>query len=786
MDAGSDPAHQVLRKTFGYDSFRGPQREIVDQVISGGDALVLMPTGGGKSLCYQIPALVRPGVGVVVSPLIALMQDQVDALNAVGVRAGFLNSTQFPDERRTVEAQFVAGELDVLYLAPERLRLEATAQLLDRGKISVFAIDEAHCVSQWGHDFRPDYLGLSVLHERWPDVPRIALTATATEATRKEIAERLDLTRAKHFVASFDRPNVQYRIEAKNRAEHQLLSFIQSEHAGDAGIVYCLSRNSVEKTAAFLTANGVEAVPYHAGLDNRTRATNQARFLREDGLVVVATIAFGMGIDKPDVRFVAHLDLPKSVEGYYQETGRAGRDGQPSTAWMVYGLSDVVQQRKMIDSSDGDAMHRRQLQLHLDAMLALCETVQCRRVQLLAYFGQQGERCGNCDTCLNPPEAWDGTVPAQKVLSTVLRLKRERGQSFGAGHIVDILIGKRNPKVEQHAHHELKVFGIGTELRDIEWRGVIRQLLAQGLLAVHGDYGVLTLTEASNQVLFEKRQVMFRREPERAKAARTSKPAKASRLAAGDLGQSDTDLFEKLRAWRAATAKEQGVPAYVVFHDATLREIATRKPATLSDLAGISGIGENKRAKYGEGVLEVVAAADGSARAGAGRSTAVQSGSAEPARGDSVGPAGGAVDTASDGSAGAVATGTAARGSAGGGQSAGTTIETASPAPASRGSAAASTGSPTASSTGSRYATAAGSARESGARGTAARQGGTAARGSAPGSIASEPRPSRFGALSAAGRGPNSVAPSDFAPADDIPWPDEAPPDYDELPPDYQ
>ncbi|MCU1642444.1 MAG: recQ [Nocardia sp.] len=614
VDAGSDAAHRILRKTFGYDSFRGPQREIVEQVISGGDALVLMPTGGGKSLCYQIPALVRPGVGVVVSPLIALMQDQVDALNAVGVRAGFLNSTQFPDERRAVEAQFVAGELDLLYLAPERLRLESTAQLLDRGKISLFAIDEAHCVSQWGHDFRPDYLALSMLHERWPDVPRIALTATATGATRKEIAERLDLTGAKHFVASFDRPNIQYRIEGKNRPEQQLLAFIQSEHAGDAGIVYCLSRNSVEKTAAFLSANGVQAVPYHAGLDHRIRATNQSRFLREDGLVVVATIAFGMGIDKPDVRFVAHLDLPKSVEGYYQETGRAGRDGQSSTAWMVYGLSDVVQQRKMIDSSEGDAAHRRQLQLHLDAMLALCETVECRRTQLLGYFGQPGKACGNCDTCLNVPESWDGTVPAQKVLSTILRLKRERGQSFGAGHIVDILIGKRNPKVEQHAHHELKVFGIGTELRDIEWRGVVRQLLAKGFLAVHGDYGVLTLTESSNEVLFDGRQVKLRREPERTKAARTPKAAKGSRPAA-DLAPGDADLFERLRAWRAATAKETGVPAYVVFHDATLRDIAARKPASLADLGTISGIGENKRAKYGEGVLEVIAG--GSSQSGA-------------------------------------------------------------------------------------------------------------------------------------------------------------------------
>ncbi|WP_372507910.1 DNA helicase RecQ [Nocardia amikacinitolerans] len=600
-------SREVLSRVFGYDSFRGDQAEIVEHVIAGGDALVLMPTGGGKSLCYQVPALVRPGVGVVVSPLIALMQDQVDALSALGVRAGFLNSTQFPDERRTVEAQFLAGELDLLYLAPERLRLESTAQLLDRGKVALFAIDEAHCVSQWGHDFRPDYLGLSMLHERWPDVPRIALTATATEKTRDEIIERLDLGGARRFVASFDRPNIQYRIEPKNRPERQLLEFIRAEHAGDAGIVYCLSRNSVEKTAAFLNENGIGAVPYHAGLDNRTRAVNQARFLREDGLVVVATIAFGMGIDKPDVRFVAHLDLPKSVEGYYQETGRAGRDGQPSTAWMVYGLNDVVQQRRLIDSSEGDAAHRRQLQLHLDAMLALCETVACRRTQLLAYFGQSGLPCGNCDTCLTPPESWDGTVAAQKLLSTVLRLKRERGQSFGAGHLVDILLGKKNPKVLQYDHHELKVFGIGTDLRDTEWRGVIRQLLAQGLLAVHGDYGVLTLTEASQEVLFDGRQVRLRREPERAvKPARSAKTAKAA--AAVDLAAADVPLFEKLREWRGATAKEQGVPAYVVFHDATLREIATRKPASLAQLGAIGGIGENKLAKYGEQVLEVLAA----------------------------------------------------------------------------------------------------------------------------------------------------------------------------------
>ncbi|MFD5174221.1 DNA helicase RecQ [Nocardia sp. NPDC058379] len=598
--ARAETAEEVLRRVFGYDAFRGDQADIVAQVVGGGDALVLMPTGGGKSLCYQVPSLVRPGVGVVVSPLIALMQDQVDALSALGVRAGFLNSTQSPDQRRTVEAQFVAGELDLLYLAPERLRLESTLRLLDRGTVALFAIDEAHCVSQWGHDFRPDYLALSLLHERWPDVPRIALTATATEKTRAEIVERLDLGSAKQFVSSFDRPNIQYRIESKNRADRQLLDFIRAEHPGDAGIVYCLSRNSVEKTAAMLNENGVRAVPYHAGLDNRTRAENQARFLREDGLIVVATIAFGMGIDKPDVRFVAHLDLPKSVEGYYQETGRAGRDGQPSTAWMVYGLADVVQQRKMIDSSEGDAAHRRQLQLHLDAMLALCETVGCRRVQLLNYFGQPGQACGNCDVCLNPPETWDGTVPAQKLLSTVLRLKRERGQAFGAGHLVDILLGKSNPKITQHRHNELSVFGIGTDLRDTEWRGVTRQLLAGGLLAVQGEYGVLALTEASNEVLFEGKKVLMRREPERAaRPARSAKSAKAT----VDLPATDLPLFERLRAWRAATAKEQGVPAYVVFHDATLREIVARKPGSLAELGTVGGVGENKLARYGEGVL---------------------------------------------------------------------------------------------------------------------------------------------------------------------------------------
>jgi ATP-dependent DNA helicase RecQ len=597
-------ALQVLHRVFGYDSFRGQQQEIIDHVVTGGDALVLMPTGGGKSLCYQIPALVREGVGVVISPLIALMQDQVDALRNLGARAGFLNSTQDYEERREVENAFLAGELDLLYLAPERLKVESTVRLLERGKISLFAIDEAHCVAQWGHDFRPDYLALSALHERWPDVPRIALTATATEATHAEIALRLNLGEARHFVASFDRPNIQYRIAPKNEPKKQLLDLLRTEHPGEAGIVYCLSRNSVEKTAEFLVQNGIAALPYHAGLDARVRSRNQSRFLREDGLVMVATIAFGMGIDKPDVRFVAHLDLPKSVEGYYQETGRAGRDGLASTAWLAYGLQDVVQQRKMIDTSEGDLAHRRRLGVHLDAMLALCETVECRRVQLLAYFGQQSTACGNCDTCLTPPESWDGTVPAQKLLSTVVRLLNERNQKFGAGQVVDILLGKTTPKVTQHGHDSLKVFGIGTELRDTEWRGVVRQLLAQGLLAVEGDYGTLVLTEASSEVLSQQRQVMMRREPER--SAKSVRTAKAKRGAPVDLPQEAVPVFELLRTWRAASAKEQGVPAYVIFHDATLREIATLAPKTLDELGTVSGVGENKLAKYGQQILDTL------------------------------------------------------------------------------------------------------------------------------------------------------------------------------------
>ncbi|MEV5377065.1 DNA helicase RecQ [Streptomyces nondiastaticus] len=605
--AGSE-ALGCLRRVFGYDAFRGDQEAIIEHVVAGGDALVLMPTGGGKSLCYQIPALVRPGVGVVVSPLIALMQDQVDALRALGVRAGFLNSTQDMDERRLVEAEFLSGELDLLYLAPERLRVEGTLRLLDRGKISLFAIDEAHCVAQWGHDFRPDYLALSALHERWPDVPRIALTATATEATHAEIAARLQLQGARHFVASFDRPNIQYRIVPKNDPKKQLLELLRTEHAGDAGVVYCLSRKSVEDTAAFLVQQGIEALPYHAGLDAGTRAANQARFLREDGIVMVATIAFGMGIDKPDVRFVAHIDLPKSVEGYYQETGRAGRDGLPSTAWLAYGLQDVVQQRKMIDGSEGDEAHRRRLASHLDAMLALCETVECRRVRLLAYFGQESGPCGNCDTCLTPAETWDGTIAAQKFLSAVYRLARERRQKFGAGQIIDILLGKKTAKVIQHDHDGLTVFGIGTELSTAQWRGVVRQLLAQGLLAVEGDYGTLVLTDASGEVLGGRREVKLRSEPERPTRTSTKSggSGSAKRAAPADLPTEALPIFEALRAWRGATAKEQGVPAYVIFHDATLREIAASSPTSLDELAGVSGVGESKLAKHGEKILELL------------------------------------------------------------------------------------------------------------------------------------------------------------------------------------
>nr|WP_188551586.1 DNA helicase RecQ [Sediminivirga luteola] len=599
----------VLDSVFGYDSFRGDQAEIIDHVVSGGDAVVLMPTGGGKSLCYQVPSLVRPGTGVVVSPLIALMQDQVDALAALGVRAAFLNSTLDSRTSAAVEADLLAGRLDLLYLAPERLVQERTLRLLDRARLALFAIDEAHCVSQWGHDFRTDYLGLSVLHERFPTVPRIALTATATRATHEELTSRLRMEGARHFVASFDRPNIRYRIVEKQQPRAQLLQFLRTEHPGDAGIVYCLSRRSVDQTAEALRAAGIDALAYHAGLTEQERAERQARFLREDGVVMVATIAFGMGIDKPDVRFVAHLDLPKSVEGYYQETGRAGRDGLPATAWMAYGLSDVVQLRRMIDQSEGSEAHKRSQRSHLDAMLALCETLGCRRQQILRYFGQDSPPCGNCDTCLEPPAGWDATVPVQKLLSAIIRLDRERGQRFGAGQIVDVLRGKDNPRSAQADHAALSVWGIGADLDEQAWRAVIRQVLARDLIAAVGDYGTLVVTEKAGPVLRGEERIELRKPSGTGAGARSRARGSGERTAAAALSGAEAELFERLRAWRARQAKEQGVPAYVVFADATLAGIAESRPATLGELRGISGVGDKKLELYGESVLGVVGAA---------------------------------------------------------------------------------------------------------------------------------------------------------------------------------
>ena len=596
---------ETLQRVFGYEAFRGEQQAIIDTLLAGRDALVLMPTGGGKSLCYQIPALLRPGTGIVVSPLIALMQDQVDALRELGVRAAYLNSSQEWREAREVERQMLDGELDLLYVAPERLLTDRCMDLLKRSRIALFAIDEAHCVSQWGHDFRPEYLGLSALHEHWPDVPRIALTATATGATREEITRRLSLEGAAHFVSSFDRPNILYRIVEKNEVKRQLLAFIREEHAGDSGIVYCLSRSRVEDMAAFLSQNGIPALPYHAGMDASVRARHQARFLREEGLVMTATIAFGMGVNKPDVRFVAHVDLPKSVEGYYQETGRAGRDGEPASAWMAYGLQDVVQQRRMIDESTGDDHFKRRSGRQLDAMLGLCETVDCRRQQLLAYFGQRIDPCGNCDTCLEPPESWEGTVAAQKLLSAIYRLWRERGQRYGAGHIIDILRGKATPRVREQGHDTLSVFGVGADLSDQAWRSVLRQLLAKGLVTVDFEgHGTLMLTEDSRSVLKGEVALMLRREAPG--AGRGGKPRRARPADAG-LDPESQSRFEALRAWRAAVAREHGVPAYVIFHDATLREIARTDPRTLDELSHVHGVGARKLEAYGEALLECVA-----------------------------------------------------------------------------------------------------------------------------------------------------------------------------------
>ncbi|HEY1327424.1 MAG TPA: DNA helicase RecQ [Casimicrobiaceae bacterium] len=588
---------EILRDTFGYASFRNAQQAVVEHVMGGGDALVLMPTGGGKSLCYQVPALARPGTAVVVSPLIALMQDQVAALRQLGVRAAYLNSTQSAEEGRATERALREGALDLLYVAPERLAAPGCLALIDSARVALFAIDEAHCVSQWGHDFRPDYLRLSVLHERYPGVPRIALTATADPQTREEIVERLALRDARVFVSSFDRPNIRYTIVDKHDARAQLLQFIRAEHPGESGIVYCLSRKRVDETAAWLVAQGIDALPYHAGMDAAQRAHNQARFQREDGLVMVATIAFGMGIDKPDVRFVGHLDLPRSIEGYYQETGRAGRDGAPADAWMTYGLADVVQQRRLIEQSEASDDFKRVSAAKLDALLGLCETAGCRRVRLLAYFGEASMPCGNCDTCLAPPQTYDATDAARKALSAIYRT----GQRFGALHLMDVLRGKSSARVIQWDHHRLSVFGIGADVDEASWRGVFRQLVALGLARVdHDRHGALRLTEAARAVLRGEETVALRRAVAMPRARRRVTTADV------DLPPADVRVLERLKAWRLAQAKAQAVPAYVILHDRTLAEIARRRPRDAMELAAVAGIGSAKLARYGPALLEVV------------------------------------------------------------------------------------------------------------------------------------------------------------------------------------
>jgi ATP-dependent DNA helicase RecQ len=600
----------VLNSVFGLPGFRGAQEEIVRHVTDGGNCLVLMPTGGGKSLCYQLPALLREGCGIVVSPLIALMRDQVAGLLEAGVKAAVLNSTLSPSEASAVEARLLAGNLDLLYIAPERLLTPRCLAMLGRAQIALFAIDEAHCVSQWGHDFRPEYIGLSVISERFPDVPRIALTATADDLTRREIIDRLGLAGAPSFVASFDRPNIRYEIVDKQNAQTQLKTFITERHAGDAGIVYCLSRAKVEDTAAALTKAGVAALPYHAGLDAGLRARNQDRFINEDGVVIVATVAFGMGIDKPDVRFVAHLDLPKSIEAYYQETGRAGRDGKPSSAWMAYGLSDIVQQRRMIDESSGAESFKRVSIGKLDALVGLAETTNCRRTRLLGYFGETpaAAKCGNCDNCLSPPVVRDGKVIAQKLLSCAYRT----GQRFGAMHLIDILVGRLTERVKQFGHDKISVFGVGGELNEKQWRGAIRQLVAMGHLQPDSEaFGALKLTETARGVLKGETEVMLREETPgtRIRASRTrsrrGELAPAS-TAAGKTG--DPTWVGALRAWRSEVARQRGVPAYVVLHDSTIDGIATQRPTTLTQLRGIPGIGDKKLEHYGEELIALVKA----------------------------------------------------------------------------------------------------------------------------------------------------------------------------------
>jgi ATP-dependent DNA helicase RecQ len=620
LEGDASPA-AILHEVFGYEHFRGAQADIVDHVVGGGDALVLMPTGGGKSLCYQIPAIARQragrGVTIVVSPLIALMHDQVGALHEAGVDAAFLNSTLDWAQTQDVEKRMLGGEITLLYAAPERLNTPRFLSQLDtlhqRGKLGLFAIDEAHCVSQWGHDFRPEYRSLTVLHERYAGVPRIALTATADDLTRADIVERLQLEDARQFVSSFDRPNIRYAIVEKKDATAQLLRFIEREHEGDAGVVYCQSRKRVEDVAVALQDAGVNALPYHAGLDAALRQKHQDRFLREEGIVMVATIAFGMGIDKPDVRFVAHLDMPKNIEGYYQETGRAGRDGAPADAWMVYGLQDVVNQARMIDESPAGEQFKQVMRGKLDALLSLAEASDCRRVRLLGYFGEASTPCGNCDNCINPPQVWDGTDAARKLLSTIYRVNQMSGISFGAGHIMDILRGKATEKVKQFGHEQVSTFGIGAEFSEVQLRGVLRQLIATGALAVNAQaFNTLQLTDGSRAVL-KGEQAVSLRESVSSSTTRSGKPRreKAARgapsPAAAALDAEGQKRFEALKAWRAEVAREGNLPAYVIFHDATLAAIAQRAPGTLADLQGVSGIGVTKLEKYGEEVLRACA-----------------------------------------------------------------------------------------------------------------------------------------------------------------------------------
>ena len=598
----SDAALAQLRHVFGYDSFRGEQARIVDHVTGGGDALVLMPTGGGKSLCYQLPALLRDGTAIVISPLIALMQDQVEALRQLGVRAAFLNSSQDAAESAATERQLLDGSLDLVYVAPERLLTPRFLSLLDRAPIALFAIDEAHCVSQWGHDFRPEYRQLTMLHERWPQVPRIALTATADAPTRREIIERLALEDAQQFISSFDRPNIRYTVVQKHDSRRQLEDFLEG-HAGASGIIYCLSRRKVDATATALAARGITALPYHAGLDAGVRAANQRRFLREDGIVMVATIAFGMGIDKPDVRFVAHMDLPKSLEGYYQETGRAGRDGEPSEAWLAYGLGDAVLLQRMIEQSESGEERKRLERSKLDTLIGYCESTGCRRQTLLGYFGEAHPgACGSCDNCMQPPSSWDATVAAQKALSCVYR----SGQRFGAAHMIDILRGADTAKIRQHGHQSLTTYGIGTDLDARQWRSVFRQLVACGLLDVDVEgHGALRLTNDSASVLKGGRTLQLRSEP--AATPRRRDGSRRPDASVPALPADAADRFASLRAWRGETARVQGVPAYVIFHDSTLREIALRKPRHLDDLATVTGVGAGKLERYGSAVMDALA-----------------------------------------------------------------------------------------------------------------------------------------------------------------------------------